>query len=481
MTTLLWFRNDLRLADNPALHHALNNPLTGGATELLGCYVLCDQYIAEHPINRRQLWFIYRHLQLLQRAFNRSGHAFKVVRVAQARDIPAAIGQLCASHRVQRLAFNAEYPLNEIRRDQAVARTLRQEGISVKRYHDRALVPPGMLQTQQGTPYKVYTPFARAWRAHIAGITLSAYRTHIKPERDTASSSQYATTADAKQLAAAFAELALEQTEAAMAPLWAVGEAAAHRQLDSFCQHRLAHYAQQRDYPALNGTAGVSAYLAIGVLSPKQCFLAARDASSDDHREGADCWIGELIWRDFYMHIAAAFPALSRHKPMQMATEEVPWRTDKQDFNRWCNGQTGIPIVDAAMRQLNQTGWMHNRLRMICAMFLTKNLRIDWRMGERYFMQQLMDADFCANNGGWQWSASTGTDAAPYFRIMNPCRQSERFDPQGDFICRYVPELAAIKGKSIHQPPANQTDYPAPMVDLKSSRAETIALFKALK
>ncbi|WP_232305504.1 cryptochrome/photolyase family protein [Gilvimarinus polysaccharolyticus] len=474
----MWFRSDLRLTDNPALHHGWQ----AAEGELFGCYVLCEQFITQHPINSRQLWFIYQHLCLLQQAFEQAGLAFHVLRVQRAADIPAAIKKLCAAQNVTKLVFNAEYPVNELLRDKAVIAALDAIGVVSKRYHDRALVPPGMLTTQQGTPYKVYSPFARAWRSQVMNFEFNLYDSPIalsnKPNNSLAPQSP-----GQAMLQGAFAQCGIEAAALSMSELWPVGEQAAAKTLAEFCRNSMSNYRHARDYPALIGTSGLSPYLAIGVLSPKQCVIAGRDASqglwSED--EGAACWIGELIWRDFYMHIIAAFPALSRHRPMQVYTEGFAWSRNQDDFKRWCEGQTGIPIVDAAMRQLNQTGWMHNRLRMVSAMFLTKNLRIDWRMGERYFMEQLIDADFCSNNGGWQWSASTGTDAAPYFRIMNPQSQSERFDADGDFIRRFVPELKSVIGKKIHNPAGSVENYPAPMVDLKESRATTIAMFKALK
>lgn len=475
MNTLMWFRNDLRVMDNPALYHGLKH-CTG---DLMGCYILCEQFIDEHPINPRQLWFIQQHLQLLQQAFINAGRSFTVLRVKRARDIPSTLSKLCRQQGVTKLVFNAEYPLNELRRDKDVVSQLEADGLNCKRYHDRSLVPPGMVTTAQDTPYKVYTPFARAWRDQIKAVAFTCYETDMKP----AVPPVQLPPDNQAQIQKVFKGCWDAPLGETMAPLWPIGEQAAGDILTDFCRERIAQYQQQRDYPAVKGTAKVSPYLAIGVLSPKQCFIAARDASpgSWQEDEGTACWVGELIWRDFYMHIIAAFPALSRHKPMQNYTEGFAWRTDQKDFARWCEGQTGIPIIDAAMRQLNQTGWMHNRLRMITAMFLTKNLRIDWRLGERYFMEQLIDADFCSNNGGWQWSASTGTDAAPYFRIMNPQTQSERFDPEGEFIRRFVPELQAVTGKKIHNPAGTCAQYPAPMVDLKASRAETIEMFKAIK
>ena len=197
-----------------------------------------------------------------------------------------------------------------------------------------------------------------------------------------------------------------------------------------------------------------------------------------------DTWISELCWRDFYKHILLGFPHVCRHQAFKRETDKLPWSHNEANFQAWCEGRTGFPIVDAAMRQLNETGWMHNRLRMITAMFLTKDLFIDWRLGERYFMQHLIDGDLSANNGGWQWSASTGNDAAPYFRIFNPFLQSKKCDPDGEFIRRFVPELAHLDAKRIHEPHAKGVDvrlkYPKPIVDHAFARLDTLAYFKAL-
>ncbi|MDO9320458.1 MAG: FAD-binding domain-containing protein, partial [Pseudomonas sp.] len=235
----------------------------------------------------------------------------------------------------------------------------------------------------------------------------------------------------------------------------------------------------------------LSAYLAAGVISPRQCLHAALSNNRgefDTGNPGAVCWINELLWREFYKHILVGYPRVSRHRAFRPNTEAVAWRNAPDELAAWQAGRTGIPIVDAAMRQLLTTGWMHNRLRMIVAMFLTKNLLIDWREGERFFMRHLIDGDLAANNGGWQWSSSTGTDSAPYFRIFNPQRQSERFDAEGRFIRHWLPVLAEVGKKDIHNPSAlsqygglfGRPDYPKPIVDLSKSRARALAAFKQL-
>lgn len=229
----------------------------------------------------------------------------------------------------------------------------------------------------------------------------------------------------------------------------------------------------------------LSAALSAGTVSVAECWHLARSALQHPaQREGAECWIGELAWRDFYRQIMANFPQLAVGEPFRAETRFIQWSSDEALFQAWCEGRTGYPLVDAAQRQLVQTGWMHNRLRMVSAMFLTKNLFIDWRRGEQFFMRHLIDGDFAANNGGWQWSASTGTDAAPYFRVFSPVRQSQRFDPDGEFIRRYVPELAEIDNKWIHEPwkaPNPVSGYPAPVVDQAGVRDRVTAAFRAAK
>jgi deoxyribodipyrimidine photo-lyase len=251
---------------------------------------------------------------------------------------------------------------------------------------------------------------------------------------------------------------------------------------------RIHAYHTTRDLPALEGTSQLSPYLAAGVISPRQCLLTAvsQNEGQISGAPGPTTWISELTWRDFYTHVLVGFPRVSRHQPFKQKTAAIRWRTNQDEFDAWCQGQTGYPLVDAGMRQLNQTGWMHNRLRMVTAMFLTKHLLIDWRWGEKYFMQRLIDGDLAANNGGWQWSASTGTDAVPYFRIFNPFSQSQRFDPQGTFIKKYCPELTDVPAAALHD--ARRLGqavrerglvYPPLLVDHKFARQRALAEFKA--
>jgi deoxyribodipyrimidine photo-lyase len=262
----------------------------------------------------------------------------------------------------------------------------------------------------------------------------------------------------------------------------APGEDAALRRLRSFLQRDAAHYARRRDYPALAATSRLSPYLRFGALSARRCFSEAHEASAEDPRaaRGIAKWLDELVWREFYAAILEAFPHVLRGA-FRRAYDRVRWEEDEEGFRAWCEGRTGYPFVDAGMRQLRETGWMHNRARMVVASFLAKDLLVDWRRGERFFMDQLVDGDPANNDGGWQWAASTGTDAQPWFRIFNPTSQGERFDPKGDYVRRWVPELAALKGAAVHRPwdaARRPRGYPAPIVDHAERRVLALERYR---
>jgi deoxyribodipyrimidine photo-lyase len=467
MTTLVWLRNDLRLEDNPALYRA-SEPGSG----VVACYLLCAEFVERHTIAPVRLDFIRRHLQLLATQLQSLNIPLILEGADKAGDIPQVLLRIAQSNRCEQLYFNAEYPLDELERDRAVAALLRENNIAVKRFHDRVIVPPGMIRNGQGEPYKVFTAFKKRWLQTVMPVRLQPLPVPVIQPKHSAA---YCTAASIDQL---FSQFPLRD----LSRLWPAGEDEARRRLQRFVKNDLHHYRRERDFPAHEGTSTLSPYLAVGSISPRQCLtavLAANKGEWDTGSDGATCWIGEIIWREFYQHVVVDYPQVCKNKAMQAHTEAFPWNKDRHRFQQWCDGTTGIPIVDAAMLQLKATGWMHNRLRMVVAMFLTKNLQIDWRLGETYFMSQLIDGDFAANNGGWQWSASTGTDAAPYFRIFNPVSQSERFDPDGSFIRKYLPVISHLPNKQIHMPPVTK-GYPLPIVDLASSRKSTIELFGKL-
>lgn len=465
---IVWFRNDLRVYDNPALFRAAEDQ-----QGVLAVYFICQQMLADHVVAPARVDFIRRHLLQLKTDLAELNIPLLVLVVDKTAEITSHLKTLVEQHQIQELFLNAEYPLDEFNRDKQVSETLRAQGLVVKRFHDRVIVPPGMIRNGKGEPYKVFTAFKNNWLQQARGLSLQPLKKPLLQP--------------AHKLSAQLEEninglfSGIEQRDLSL--LWLAGENEANKRLKYFIKHHIDDYQTGRDFPQLEATSYLSPYLAIGSISPRQCLAAVLHANQgewDSGSTGATTWISELIWREFYQHLVVDFPAVCKFNAMQKHTEAFPWRHDMKLFQAWCDGQTGIPIVDAAMLQLKATGWMHNRLRMVVAMFLTKNLQIDWRMGEHYFMTQLIDGDFAANNGGWQWSASTGTDAAPYFRIFNPVSQSQRFDADGAFIKRYLPILAKLPAKLIHSPPPTP-GYPLPIVDLSISRKETIALFGALK
>jgi len=472
VTSLVWFRHDLRIADNPALTKACDQK-----RGVIAVYIQCQSWVEKHQIAPMQLDFIRRHLVLLRQLLLEKNIPLKVYSVKKSVEIPRLLVKIASEYQSDHLFFNAEYPIDELERDLDVNRQLSTKSIQVKRCHDRVIIPPGMILNGQGEPYKVFTAFKNKWLQTIMPLTSTGQAMQPLPVP--------------KKLSALPLEPDTEETihglfkktELKDSSYWPVGEKFAHKKLNQFIENDITDYKNNRDFPAIDGTSTLSPYFALGVISPRQAIHQVLEFTQGEWNEkntGASCWISEIIWREFYQHVVVNFPHVCKRQPMQAYTEAFPWQSNKQLFSAWCEAKTGIPIIDAAMRQLLTTGWMHNRLRMIVAMFLTKNCQIDWRLGEAFFMQHLIDGDFSANNGGWQWSASTGTDAAPYFRIFNPISQSEKFDSNGHFIRNWIPELAHLSAKEIHMP-KDVKDYPKPVVDLGESRKSTIALFSAIQ
>lgn len=465
MTQLVWFRNDLRLADNPALTAACQS-----GEPVRACFIVTPAQWRQHDWSPARAQFVVDHANALARSLAELGIALSFL---QADDFTKSLVELeafCRKHDIQRVHFNEEYGVNERRRDKAFKARADELGLAVSKYRDQTVAPVGEILTGQNEPYSVFTPFSRRWRQWIDDTSPSLFPAP-GAQGDPVTAEQLSSMPEG------FAD--------APPPLVPTGEAAAHDQLERFLAERGGDYKAQRDFPAVDGTSQLSPYLANGVLSGRQCLIAARQAQGQGgNQEGLGTWVTEIAWRDFYVNILYHYPRVSMHRAFKAETEALRWNEPGEQFVAWKEGRTGVPIVDAAMRQLNATGWMHNRLRMITAMFLTKNLFIDWRLGEAYFMSRLVDGFLASNNGGWQWSASTGTDAAPYFRVFNPVTQSKRFDPEGTFIRQWVPELAKLDAKRIHDPSKGGVipgGYPRPIVDLKESRKEAIARFQALK
>ncbi|HAA45388.1 MAG: deoxyribodipyrimidine photolyase [Halomonas sp. 54_146] len=464
---LVWLRSDLRIDDNSALAAA------AAKGPVIAVFLRSIPQWQAHGHGANKLDFWARGVAALKTALNGLNIPLLHRDIEHFDQAPQALLDIAREHDIEQLHFNHEYALNEQRRDQAVQDAFKQAGTAAHGYHDAVAFAPGSLLTGKGDYYGVFTPFSKAWHKQITAEQLALRDTpKVQAPLDIQSDPL-----------PALPELGSAPVDSGR---WPAGETAAADNLARFLRFRARHYNAQRDFPKVRGTSELSPYLALGMISYRQCLQAVMTENGGhlaDGDLGLTTWVNELIWREFYQHVAAGFPQVCRHQPFQAHTKQLAWRDDEAGFHAWCEGRTGYPIVDAAMRQLVTTGWMHNRLRMITAMFLSKHLLIDWRRGEAFFMQHLVDGEFCANNGGWQWAASTGTDAAPYFRIFNPTTQSTRFDAEGEFIAHWLPELAKLPAKARHAPAQDlltEVDYPAPIVDHKAARQRALEAFKTL-
>ncbi|WP_017429450.1 deoxyribodipyrimidine photo-lyase [Vreelandella jeotgali] len=465
---LLWLRSDLRIHDNRALAAAT----AAGPVVAVFLHSPAQWQAHGHGANKIDFW--RRGVAALGEALDGLNIPLLQRHIEHFDDAPRVLTALARELGAEALHFNREYPLNEQRRDAAVEAALGADGIATQGHHDAVAFAPGELLTGKGDYYGVFTPFSKAWHRHISADRLAL---------DDAPAAQ----APLRIAGEALPELAPRPDDEPIDPRrWPAGEDAAANHLARFLRFRGRFYQGQRDFPGVRGTSELSPYLALGMISHRQCLnaiMAENDGQLADGDAGLTAWVNELIWREFYQHVAVGFPRVCRHQPFKQSTLALEWRDDSDGFAAWCEGRTGYPLVDAAMRQLVATGWMHNRLRMVTAMFLAKHLLIDWRRGEAFFLRHLVDGEFAANNGGWQWAASTGTDAVPYFRIFNPTTQSTRFDQDAAFIARWVPELAPLAPKSRHNPPAAERahlGYPKPIVDHKAARQRALDAFKAL-
>lgn len=472
----MWFRSDLRTSDNAALAAAGSVP---GAT-IVACFAVCAEQWREHDMAGVKVDFILRGLQDLSKRLAELNIPLLIILAPRFENVPEAMVRLASGHSCRAVFFNDEYEINERRRDDAVVDALAAAGVEARRFTDQVLVAPGEVRTGEGRYFTVFTPFRKALYRAIderGGVVL-----HDCPRKQAPTG---ITPSPVPERVAGFASRVPSD-------LWPAGEAAAAERLDRFVRSGMRVYGDRRDLPALDGTSALSPYLSVGAVSVRQCVLAAMGVQGgrlEGASAGATQWISELAWREFYKHVLVGYPRVCMGRAFKPQTDRIRWSKDDRGFSAWCEGRTGVPIVDAGMRQLKAIGWMHNRVRMITAMYLSKDLFIDWRLGERHFMQHLVDGDLGSNNGGWQWSASTGTDAAPYFRIFNPVTQSRRFDADGAYIRRYVPELADLEGGekgAIHDPEVlpdlarARLDYPRPIVDHAAAKARVTAAFRAL-
>ena len=466
---LVWFRRDLRVQDHAALHHALN------AHRRVHCVFVFDRAILDPlPRRDRRVEFILRAVEEVDAALRAMGGALIVRHGDPREDIPRLAGELGAAA----VYANRDYEPAAIARDAEVNRRLAAADCQLLDFKDQVVFERDELMTQGGTPFSVFTPYKNAWLRRLTPrdlepFPIEAMAARLAPPR-------------AGDRLPGLEELGFVATDLAALRL-PTGMSGAQMLFRDFAE-RIDDYAAKRDYPAQKGCSYLSAHLRFGTVSIRQLAAYAHAQSS----RGAATWLSELIWRDFYHAILWHHPHVVTgcFKP---EFDALRWDDAPELLAAWQAGRTGYPLVDAAMRQLDQAGWMHNRLRMVTASFLTKDLGIDWRRGEAWFAEKLLDFDLAANNGGWQWAASTGCDAQPWFRIFNPVTQSEKFDPEGRFILRYVPELREVPPKYLHAPwrmsAADQAacgviigrDYPVPVVDHAVARECTLRRYKSVR
>lgn len=442
-----------------------------------GVYIPTLRQWRDHDWGEPKISFVLRSAESLRKNLMTLRIPLIVLKAQTFAEVPNILVDLCRELQVSSLFANREYELNERKRDEAVVEALNGEGVESSFFHDQTCIPPNAteLLTGAGQPYSVFTPFKKKWLSLIEEQGMPSVRNR-PVERELPPIPK------AVSALSSLEEIGVDMS--LHSDRWPGGEKEALDRLKKFSSGAISRYAEDRDFPAVSGTSTLSPYLAVGAVSVRKCLAYAVRANGDvlsGEKNGEMTWASELIWREFYRHVLVHHPRICKYRAYREEVDKVRWRYDEEDFGKWCAGQTGYPLVDAAMRQLNTTGWMHNRLRMVVAMFLTKHLLIDWRWGEKYFNEHLVDADFASNNGGWQWSSSTGTDAQPYFRIFNPYSQSEKFDKDGIFIKQFCPELLPLSGNAVHQPEPKhrkQCNYPAPIVDHKKGRERALAAFK---
>ena len=470
MEALVWFRNDLRLQDNPALRNAFEQ-----AKNVHAVFIFSNNQLKKHNEANVKKDFLKSNLFLLEEKLNKLNVPLTIINSSGFDNDASLIEQFIEKKNIKKVFWNNQFGEDEAIRDKLVKILLDKKNIDYETYNDQIIYEPGFLKTGQGLPYSVFTPFKRKWIENFEMDFLDIeYRYEARNNLDYSSNVRDF-------------DFNYKKTHQVNMELWPAGEDEAETRLLRFLNEKAIDYSKNRNDPILDGTSRISPYLALGIISSKKCILEALKINNFEFNSGhigVTKWIDEIVWREFYKNIMFSFPKVSKGQPFQDYSKTILWRYNEDEFNAWKEGKTGFPIVDAAMRQLLNEGWMHNRLRMVVAMFFTKNMLHDWRLGEAYFMQNLIDGDFASNNGGWQWSSSTGTDAAPYFRIFNPITQSTNFDKEGTFIKKYVPELKDLDKSVIHNPSIEHRKYckyPEPILDLKESRLRAIDAFKTAK
>ena len=469
---LFWHRRDLRMVDNVGLAAARER-----SAKVVGVFCLDPNILQRDDVAPARVFYLIESLRELQQHYTRVGSQLLIVKGAPVERIPA----LAQALKAKAIFLNKDIEPYARERDRSVADALKQASIEVQGFWDQLLHAPKQVMTGANSPYTVFTPFWRNWKSQVK---MSPVPNLANVEPLTAAEQKQAEQAGVIPLPTAKELGFVWENELPIQP----GMQAAQERLDEFCDRAITEYGEQRNFPAIPGTSQLSAALKFGTIGIRTVWAAAEqvytNGRSDEVRDNVQTWQQELCWREFYQHALFFFPELAEG-PYRKPFKDFPWDDNDSHFQDWCEGQTGYPIVDAAMRQMNQMGWMHNRCRMIVANFLVKDLIINWQRGEKYFYQKLVDGDLSANNGGWQWSASSGMDPKP-LRIFNPASQAQKFDPDGEYIREWVPELRSLDTEMLvtGKIPSDERDrcgYPAPIVDHKKQQNQFKQLYQQQK
>ncbi len=475
-TSIVWFRRDLRVDDNPALRAAAAR----GA--VLPVYIYAPREDGPWPAGAASRAWLHESLTRLAERLEQLGLKLNVFRGDSLEVLKQLIGETGADG----LYYNRLYEPEILARDKKIETALRAQGVEARSYKSALLFEPHEIENQSGKPFRVFTPFYRHCLARIndadAGLTPTGLRPAAKPPQETLR-------IDALEL------LPAHPWAEAVLSAWTPGEDGARRELEVFLESALNRYPRDRDIPGVRGVSRLSPHLHHGEVSPRKVFSAVREAEAQgvpSDRQGAEAFLRQLIWREFAAHLLFHFPSLTE-KPFDKRFEHFPWRDDEAGFAAWTRGLTGYPMVDAGMRELWSTGWMHNRVRMVVASFLTKHLLIHWHSGARWFWDTLVDADLANNTLGWQWTAGCGVDPAPYFRVFNPVAQGDRFDPKGRYVRRWIPEIASLPDRFLHRPFEAGAgvlaqagvrlgeNYPRPLVEHKAARERALAAYDRVR
>ncbi|KAF2727498.1 hypothetical protein EJ04DRAFT_478948 [Polyplosphaeria fusca] len=489
-TVVHWFKRDLRVRDNTGLSEAGRVAKEKGVG-VIGVWIMSPQDWEAHLVSPAKCDFELRSVDVLRQDLAELDIPLYIEVVEKRKEVPKRLVELAQEWDAKDVFCNMEFEPDELRREEKLVKMMLEKKIKFEPCQDDCVVPPGNLQTGGGKQYAVYTPWYRAWVAHLHSHPDLLTERPVPSKNPSGFRQKYSQLFNCPIPDAPESKKLSPEDKDQLSRLWPAGEHAAIERLERFLTEKIGRYQATRNFPSANSTACVSVHHAAGTLAARTSVRMARSVNStkklDGGIDGIRSWISEVAWRDFYRHVLVHWPYICMHKPFKFEYTNIAWESNATHFEAWKAGRTGYPLVDAAMRCLNATSYMHNRLRMVTASFLAKHLLLDWRLGEQYFMTRLIDGDFASNAGGWGFASSTGVDPQPYFRVFNPWLQSEKFDAEGEFIRKWVGELEGVEGSAVHNPyevggeagrVAERRGYPRCVVEHRFARERCLRRYK---